>query len=68
LGDADNDRDGFGVGEGRGVGHAAPPSQREGDHSKQGHRIAGHHFVLFSSDPAHEWYHRCEYGQTAITR
>jgi hypothetical protein len=54
LGDADSDRDGFGVGEGRGVGHAAPPSQREGDRSEQGNGIAGHHFVLFWSDPAHE--------------
>jgi hypothetical protein len=34
-------RDGFGVGEGRGVGHDAPPSQREADRSEQGHGIAG---------------------------
>jgi hypothetical protein len=43
--------------------HAAPPSQRERNCSEQGHRIAGHHLVLFWSDPAHEWYHHCGYGK-----
>jgi hypothetical protein len=41
--------------------HAAPPSQREGNCSEQGHHIAGHHFVLFWDDPAHVWYHHCGY-------
>jgi hypothetical protein len=42
-----------------------PPSQREGDRSEQ----ARHHFVLFWSDPAHEWYHHCDMAkQTAIQR
>jgi hypothetical protein len=49
--------------------HAAPPSQRERNCSEQVRRIAGHHFVLFWSDPEHEWYHHCDMAkQTAITR
>jgi hypothetical protein len=40
LGDAGSDRDGFGVGESAKWVHAAPPSQREGNRSEQGHRIA----------------------------
>jgi hypothetical protein len=43
-------------------GHAAPPSQREGDRSEQG-RIAGTISSYFWSDPVHKWYHYCGYGK-----
>jgi hypothetical protein len=46
--------------------HAAPPPQRERTCSEEGPRIAGHHFVLFWSDPAHEWYHHCGYGKLSV--
>ena len=69
MGDAGSDRGGFGVGEGRGVGHAAPPSQREGDRSEQSHGIAGTISSYFGVTPRMSGTIIADMAkQTAITR